>query len=260
MKYFSFIVMAFLFISAPLTASAQDYPFLNISIKKPKNIPSTEQLNKMREGTKAKHLATCANMDLTSPESLQLLNLTNNLKKEKDLLILVDKKHNVGPDYKPAQLMDLYGHKFTPATVKALKEMMAAATRDGVDIYPVSGYRTYDYQKNLFNRRAKEAGLEHANKYIARAGASQHNLGTAVDFNVTETYFEDTNEFAWLMQNAGKYGFSLSFPKGAEELTGYSYEPWHFRYIGKEAVKLQDKFFGGSQQLALEYLKKCAFS
>lgn len=260
MKYISFILLAALVIAAPLAAGADEYSFLNKTIKKPQAILSMERIEQMRAENEAKNLSACSNLGLNAQQSMQLFNITDRLKKQKDLLILVDKKNNVGPDYNPGQLVSVYGHKFTPETAKALQKMMAAASRDGVKIYPVSGYRTYDYQKNLFNRRAKQAGLDHANKYIARAGASQHNLGTAVDFNVTETYFEDTNEFAWLMQNAGKYGFSLSFPKGAEEITGYSYEPWHFRYIGKEAVKLQDSFFEGSQQLALEYLKKCAFS
>ena len=192
--------------------------------------------------------------------------LLTTIKEQKDLLVLVDKKHALSKDYTPAQLeeiktpYDTRTFKLTSQTVDALKRLMADAKKEGLNIYPVSAYRTFQYQKRLYDNSVKKNGQEHANKYSALPGHSQHHLGTAVDFNDVEVRFENTKEFAWLKNNAGKYGFSLSFPKGQEDITGYAYEPWHFRYIGNEAVIMQDIFFEGSQQKMLEFLDKHVFT
>ena len=192
--------------------------------------------------------------------------LLTTVKDQKDLLVLVDKKHALPKDYKPASLEDIktpYDQrtfKLTPQTAQALKKLMADAKKEHLNIYPVSAYRTFKYQQGLYDNSVKKNGQAHADKYSALPGHSQHHLGTAVDFNDVQVRFENTKEFAWLKDNAGKYGFSLSFPDGQENITGYAYEPWHFRYIGPDAVKLQDTFFKGSQQKMLEYLDSNIFN
>lgn len=188
------------------------------------------------------------------------------LKDQKDSLILVDKKHALPTDYKPASLeeiktpYDTRTFKVTPQTAQALKQLMADAKKEGLNIYPISAYRTFNYQKGLYENSVKKNGQAHADRYSALPGHSQHHLGTAVDFNDVQLRFENTKEFAWLKKNAAKYGFSMSFPKWQEDITGYAYEPWHFRYIGVAAVKMQDIFFEGSQQKMLEFLNNDIFN
>lgn len=192
--------------------------------------------------------------------------LTDKLKTQKDLLILVDKTHALPDNYRPEKLVtvktefDTRTFKVTPQTAAALKKLMADAKKEKIKLYPISAYRTFEYQKKLYENSKKKNGLAHAERYSARPGRSQHNLGTAVDFNDVEVRFGNTIEYQWLKKNAGKYGFSISYPEGQEDITGYAYEPWHFRYIGKDAVELQDTFFNGSQQKMLEFLNEQVFN
>ncbi|MCE1197115.1 D-alanyl-D-alanine carboxypeptidase family protein, partial [bacterium] len=84
--------------------------------------------------------------------------------------------------------------------------------------------------------------------------ASQHQLGTAADFGSITDEFAGTAAGKWVAANAGRFGFSLSFPKGLEPVTGYLWESWHFRYIGKEAAALQEEYFGGVQHYLIVFL------
>ncbi len=212
--------------------------------------------------TLVQELEKCENLNLKKEDYEDFLNSVNLLAPQTPLLTLVDKTHGIGAEFDEIKY-ELYNGearlKMTPETLKAFKTMAAAARKDGIKIWPVSTHRTYNYQKGLFDRSVKRNGIKHANRYSAQPGHSQHHLGTAVDINSVENSFAYTKEAAWLAENAGKYGFSLSFPKGAEDITGYAYEAWHFRYIGKDAVEMQDKYFGGSQQKFLEFMHKCVF-
>ena len=129
---------------------------------------------------------------------------------------------------------------------KACLEMLAAAEKDGIKLHIISAYRTFKYQEKLFDRNVNsriENGMSYQEAVydtsisIAPAGGSEHNAGLAVDIVPidkwnTYTAFEKTEEFAWLQENAHKYGFILRYLKGKEDITGYIYEPWHWRYIG----------------------------
>jgi D-alanyl-D-alanine carboxypeptidase len=97
-------------------------------------------------------------------------------------------------------------------------------------------------------------GQAAADRESSRPGRSQHQLGTVIDFGSIDDNFTGTKMERWLDANAWKYGFSLSFPEGCENLTGYRYESWHFRYIGPLAAALCRKFFGNIQQIMLEFL------
>lgn len=93
---------------------------------------------------------------------------------------------------------------------------------------------------------------------MAKPGTSQHHLGTAVDFEINyQESAPPSPAQIWLEKHAAEYGFSLSYPKGAEEETGYPYEPWHYRYITKEGVAFQNEFFEGSQHKMLYFWKQC---
>ena len=183
---------------------------------------------------------------------------------DKSLFFLIDKKHTASSSYAPKDLVFLKknslfdlnkaGMKIRPEAYSALNEMAQAALNDGIRLLVSSAYRSYSYQENLFNYWVSVDGLEEAERESARPGTSQHQLGTAVDFGSISDDFDKTQMGQWIYKNAADYGWSLSFPKGYEDVTGYRWECWHFRYIGKNACRFQQKWFGGIQQFMLEFI------
>jgi len=162
------------------------------------------------------------------------------------LTAVVGKQITLG-NYVPADLVELPSYLVAPGrkpkqvrqeVAAALEGMAKAALADGVTLYVDSAYRSYDTQNNLFYRYAGNEGIFKAERYSARPGQSEHQLGTAVDFGGTsvdyKTTFFNTAQGTWLFNNAHKFGFALSYPRNSEEITGYIYEPWHYRYIGEE--------------------------
>ena len=183
---------------------------------------------------------------------------------DKSLFFLIDKKHAASSSYAPKDLVSLKknslfdlnkaGMKIRPEAYSALNEMAQAALNEGIRLLVSSAYRSYSYQENLFNYWVSVDGLEEAERESARPGTSQHQLGTAVDFGSISDDFDKTQMGQWIYKNAADYGWSLSFPKGYEDVTGYRWECWHFRYIGKNACLFQQKWFGGIQQFMLEFI------
>ena len=114
----------------------------------------------------------------------------------------------------------------------AVIDMIEAAKRENINLLVISAYRTSERQNSLFNNSVNKNGMDHALLYSAKSGHSEHQLGLAVDLNSIDTNFENTEEFKWLKNNSYKYGFILRYPKGKEFITGYGYEPWHYRYVG----------------------------
>lgn len=132
----------------------------------------------------------------------------------------------------------------TNDTKIAFEKMCTDALNDNIYIYSASAYRSYSYQNTLYNNRVKNEGLEYANKTAAKAGYSEHQTGLAMDLmGKDKTYLSsDDKEYKWLVDNSYKYGFILRYPEGKESITGYGYEPWHFRYISVEiATYLKEK-------------------
>lgn len=180
------------------------------------------------------------------------------------LYYLIDKKHAVGSDYVPRDLVPVKGNELwnvsrndlslRPEAYAALEDLSRAALNDGIKLLVSSTYRSYQYQEGLFNRYVKQDGLELAERYSARPGTSQHQLGVAVDFGSITDDWGDTKMGKWVYDHAADFGWSLSFPQGYEDVTGYMWECWHFRYIGKEACRFQKKWFGNIQQFMLEFL------
>jgi D-alanyl-D-alanine carboxypeptidase len=127
------------------------------------------------------------------------------------------------------------------ATADALVELSKAAATYGVTLTLESGYRSYNFQVNLYNRYVQQQGQDVADTQSARAGFSEHQTGLAADVggitrpgcNV-EQCFADTPEGQWVAANAFKYGFIIRYPEGKTPITGYTYEPWHLRYVGVE--------------------------
>lgn len=175
-----------------------------------------------------------------------LLNKILVTEKGNDLLVLINKKIRLPSSYAPTDLVSLVGSvaassgsSLRSEAALNLIDLFNAASAEGKNLSVVSAYRSYSHQVSVFNGWVASAGLSSAEQFSARPGHSQHQLGTAVDFGVNgQSNFSDgfgvTPEAIWLTQNAYKFGFVLSYPKGKENITGYSYEPWHYRYIGKE--------------------------
>jgi len=121
--------------------------------------------------------------------------------------------------------------------------MFAAAKEDGIHLAGVSGYRSHSVQKALFQRYVERDGEEAARRYSAEPGHSEHETGLAMDVSgidgkcAAEDCFADTKEAEWLDRHAHEFGFIIRYPKGKESVTGYQYEPWHLRYVGKELAK-----------------------
>ncbi len=180
------------------------------------------------------------------------------------LFFLIDKKHNIGSSYVPKDLVPLAKNtlfainradlSLRPEAYEALEEMARASQKDGITLLVSSTYRSYEYQKNLFQRWVRIDGLEEAERESAREGTSQHQLGTAVDFGSITDDFDETPMGQWVYKHASEYGWSLSFPKQYEDVTGYRWECWHFRFIGKTACRVQKKWFNNVQQYMLEFL------
>lgn len=161
-------------------------------------------------------------------------------------LILVNKYNYITEDYIPKNLEEINanyarsGMQLVRNAKKAFEKLSENAKKEGLNIIAMSSYRSYEYQVTLYNNYVKTDGQEAADTYSARAGYSEHQTGLAVDvYNLELPYtsFEKTKEFEWMQKNAYKYGFILRFPKDKVNITGYQYESWHYRYVGKKVAK-----------------------
>jgi zinc D-Ala-D-Ala carboxypeptidase len=184
----------------------------------------------------------------------------------KSLWVVANKRHPLPADYVPSDLVlpniprrgsgdEAYvSKKITPA----LEAMVAAAKKSGLNLMQASGYRSYGLQQIVYSNYVRTLGQTEADRVSAKPGASEHQTGLAVDLEPTsgqcevEICFGDLPEGKWLAAHARTYGFIIRYPKGKESVTGYSYEPWHLRYVGKELAaelkkqKIQtlEEFFG----------------
>lgn len=181
-----------------------------------------------------------------------------------DTFLMADKQNFLGADYKPEDIVNLTdypemtlsrnNHSLRKILISDLLLMIEDAREEGLSLVISSTYRTYEYQDRLFKWNVEQNGLETAERESARPGTSQHQLGTAIDFGSITDEYAFTPAGRWLLENAWKYGFSLSYPDGYEYLTGYRYECWHFRYITPAAAKLQRDYFGDIQYYLLSFL------
>lgn len=129
-----------------------------------------------------------------------------------------------------------YGSGLTAEMNSALESMFSAASKDGINLHVVSGFRSYSKQKTLYTNYCNRDGKAAADTYSARPGYSEHQTGLAADINSVETSWGNTAEGKWLAANCYRYGFIIRYPEGKESKTGYQYEPWHVRYLGVETA------------------------
>ena len=186
-----------------------------------------------------------------------------------DYKILINKENLLPNDYVPETLIEVHepmGSKIDLTYINRIdkevylhfKEMQQAALKEGYEIFIDSSFRSYEYQERVFNKTALEKGFDYATKYVAPPGGSEHQTGLAFDIifrrngEMIEEQLETDSEIIWLFNNAHKYGFILRYPKGKEEITGFNFEPWHFRYVTKE---LAEELHTNGETLE-EYYKK----
>lgn len=182
------------------------------------------------------------NMDLDKKQ-YEDMHETINLNK---INILVNKHNYLKEDYVPENLKSLSSTyalsnmKMVEEAANAFESLSKDASKENYKVIAMSTYRSYEYQVDLYNKYVKSDGKDAADTYSGRPGNSEHQTGLAVDvYNQTETYtnFEKTKEYNWMQENAYKYGFILRFPKDKENETGYEFESWHYRYVGKDIAK-----------------------
>ena len=160
--------------------------------------------------------------------------------------LLVNPDHLMPDDYSPTVVSVGGNYKLESKAAAAWQDMQAAASRDGVPLWIISAYRTLERQTELYQEKVEEyknlgynegdAKIE-AGKWVAVPGTSEHCLGYAADLCSLEENFENSDQFAWLQKHCAEYGFILRYPTDKTRKTGIIFEPWHYRYVGKEAAR-----------------------
>jgi zinc D-Ala-D-Ala carboxypeptidase len=179
--------------------------------------------------------------------------------------VLVDRQHPLPEGYAPEDLVMLNTYPLTRnrsnlqlsrRCMPAVLAMTEAARIDGIELVYSSTFRSFEYQKRLYEGYVASYGQEEADRFSAKPGTSQHQLGTAIDFGSITPEFGETAAGRWLYEHAWEYGFSLSYPEGKEDLTGYMFEIWHYRYITPTGTRFEREFFHGLQQQMLEFFSR----
>ncbi|WP_251553941.1 M15 family metallopeptidase [Neobacillus muris] len=169
------------------------------------------------------------------------------------LLVLVNKQYGLPEEYRPRDLVypdvpflfsdKIDKRKMREEAAKALEQLFSGAKEDGISLMGVSAYRSYKTQTDLFDYYVHREGEKAAETFSAFPGHSEHETGLAIDVTggdgrcAAEDCFADTEAAKWLAEHAHEYGFIIRYPEGKEQITGYKYEPWHIRYVGKKSAK-----------------------
>ena len=145
-------------------------------------------------------------------------------------------------DWEPSDLVEFYGHQLRTEAAKAADTMIDAAVTDGVTLLVSSAYRSYAVQQQTYQYWVSVNGQQVADQLSARPGYSEHQTGLAIDFASPEgcrleECYRDTLAGQWLAKNAPRYGYILRFPNGRQSVTGYHFEPWHYRYVGVQIAQ-----------------------
>lgn len=179
----------------------------------------------------------------------------NVIQNSTNVMALVNKEFYLPDDYIPEDLVkpdvefsfddvDTEKSLMRKEAAVALEKMFSAAKESGIELFAVSGYRSYIRQQQLFNAEINRVGIEKAEQAVAIPGASEHQSGLAMDISSRSNKlylneaFANTTEGKWLKDNAHRFGFILRYPKEKRDITNYMYEPWHFRYVGVKAASI----------------------
>ena len=177
-----------------------------------------------------------------------------------DVTILINKDNPISKDYIPDNLIitdnnELNFHKYVDPNLKPMvsniiypyfKKMQEDALKENIHIIVDSGYRSYQYQKKVYDDLVKKIGIKDTLNRVSKPGCSEHQSGLAIDVayirnnKYIDNIKEDDLETMWLYKNSYKYGFILRYPKDKEHITGFIYEPWHYRFVGDLAKTLYE--------------------
>lgn len=177
--------------------------------------------------------------------------------KEEGILTLVNKYNYITKDYIPKDLIEINGLKINKYAYNAYLKMKENMNKENLNIRIISAYRSYDYQENLYKSYLQKENQSIVDTYSARAGYSEHHTGLAIDIDNNKQNFNNfylTKEFLWMQNNAHKYGFILRYPKDKETITGYAYEPWHYRYVGEEISQYIKKHNSTYEEYYYEFI------
>lgn len=190
------------------------------------------------------------------------------MRKRREEMPLANKENVLPSNYVPEdlkvvkciQFVNLYTsheNQLRAEAADALEVMITQARKEGLTFYGASGYRSYEAQTGIYKSNLQTYGYEHTNKYVAKPGTSEHQTGLALDITnkagIKDGLIEEfahSREGEWIAHNCYKYGFVVRYPKDKENITGYQYEPWHIRYVGKGA---SEEMYNNNQCLE-EYL------
>ena len=217
---------------------------------------STEVLKVAKETGKKFDWETLARVN-EAPYS-NIMTVTN--EQADEITVLINKHYALPSDFVPKNIItSKYGAKLREEAANALDEMFDAAKTDGVNLRAVSGYRSVEYQRNLYNSYLSTDSREKVDTYSARPGHSEHNLGLAIDIDNNNglASIAGTKEDKWLKENAYKYGFIQRYTQENIKYTGYKDEPWHYRFLGKEVAKdYYEKNPSSYEEYYVKYLGK----
>lgn len=220
----------------------EDNEFSKLAYYKSENLDRYKAYQINNPDFSIEDIVTRVNLNLDKEyytDTLPAINLNTNY-------LLVNKFYYLDSNYIPENL-ELLDSSYAKNGIYLVKEakdnierLINDAKNDGMSIRVISAYRSYTYQENLYNNYVKNDGVEMADTYSARPGYSEHQTGLVVD--VTRAYdnfnnFENTDEYNWMLENAANYGFILRYPKDKEAITTYSFEAWHYRYVGVELAQ-----------------------
>jgi len=164
----------------------------------------------------------------------------------------VDRAHGIPPDYEPPDLVTIQNgfekervYKLRREAAESLDKLINAAKTEGIKLAVVSAYRSHETQRSVYSKKLTAGGWNQTT--VAKPGHSEHQLGTAVDFTdgdhtkLLEVSFGETDAGKWLLANAPKFGFAISYTPANQPMTGYSPEPWHYRYYGEKIAQKKHK-------------------
>ena len=204
-----------------------------------------------QEARAERYLAYLGSKKYTPEQIIRIVNTDSDLPAYEDMaeadtsygILTLVNKHNYLDRYEPEELAELgpYGSwgSMQSEARDAFVALVDAAAEEGYRIWAVSPYRSYDRQKSIYNGYVRSYGQGSADTYSARPGCSEHQTGLAVDVakrGYSYKTFSGTKECAWMQEHAHEYGFILRYGKGMDYITGYMYEPWHYRYVGVDAA------------------------
>lgn len=184
---------------------------------------------------------------------ISVVDENSTIQNPENLLVMANKKYYLPADYSPTDLIQpnvpfvfqgVEQNQMRKTSGEALEKMFADAEKAGIQLIARSGYRSYQTQQIVFRRNVDQMGYDEAIKISAAPGTSEHQTGLTMDITANSVGQDLTEDFGttvegiWLRDNAHKYGFIMRYPEGKEDITQYSYEPWHFRYVGIDAAKV----------------------